>query len=243
MSVSGVNRTFATGVASLLVLVAPSSNAADDFPRDVLKGIEAMERLPVEGFHVVESQGRLLLISTNGHYVVTGGRLLDLWNNVEVRSVADISATTHIPLARMGIHAKKLGGVSFGKDAPAPAVTVFLDPASAESGKILPQLRTLANERRVDVVFVPAHPDRANVSRALICDARAAQAFLANGHKPSPLSDEERCGVEELQRARVTVQLLGIQNLPFSVAANGATMSGTSNEYHQFVKANGGSAP
>jgi thiol:disulfide interchange protein DsbC len=229
--------TGAAAAVLLLNLITQPAYAADDFPKDVLKGIDAMQRLPVTGFHVVESRGRLLLVSTNGHYVVTGGRLLDLWNQVEVRSVADLPATTRIPLARMGIDTQAMGGVSIGSGAAA-AVTVFLDPASNESAKLLPQLRELSKRTRVDVVFLPAQPARANVSRALICDPQAAQAFLLQGRTPSPVSDQQRCGTEQLQRTRVTAQLLGIETVPFSIAANGVTLAGAPQNYLDFVRKN-----
>ena len=59
-----------------------------EIPRDLLKGIEAMRRLPVEGVQLVQAQGQLLIVSTNGHYVITGGRLIDLWNNLRLVGVA-----------------------------------------------------------------------------------------------------------------------------------------------------------
>jgi len=235
-----LRRTFAgllLAIAPVLLVRAADTAGNTEFPRDVLKGIDAMKRLPVEGFQIVESQGRLLLVSTNGHYVVTGGRILDLWNLVEVRSVADVTATERIPVARLGLEAKSLGGFSTGRG-QGSAVTVFLDPASADSRKILPELRTLAAARRVDVVFIPAQASRAGVSRALICDRAAAQAFFDEGRVPAALPDSERCGIEQLQRARITVQLLGIHGVPFSIAPNGVTASGIPQNYGAFVAAN-----
>lgn len=223
---------------ALLLFAADLSAAESDFPRDALKGIEAMRRLPADGFHVVESQGRLLLVSTNGHYVIAGGRILDLWNQVEVKSVADVDGTLRMPLARMGIEAKSLGGIVAGQANSAQRVTAFLDPGSPESRKVLPLLRELGKQYRLDVVFVPAQPARAGITRALICDREAALAFLNESRIPTPLSDSSSCGERELERARVTVQLLGITSLPFTVSPNGATVAGTPKDYAAFVAAN-----
>lgn len=230
-------RALLACLASLL-FAASVGAAESDIPRDVLKGIEAMRRLPAEGFHVVESQGRLLLVSTNGHYVVAGGRILDLWNQVEVKSVADVDGTLRMPLARMGIEANALGGVVAGQGHSAQRVTAFLDPGSPESRKLLPLLRELGKQFRLDVVFVPAQPARAGISRALICDRQAALAFLNESRVPAPLADSNACGEKELERARVTVQLLGITSLPFTVSPNGATVAGTPKNYAAFVTAN-----
>lgn len=215
-----------------------TSAASEDFPRDVLKGIEAMRRLPVDGFHVVESQGRLLLVSTNGHYVVSGGRILDLWNQIEVKRVADLDGTFRLPLARMGIDASALGGLIVNAASAQGRVTVFLDPASPESRKLLPQLQALESSYRLELIFVPAQPARASVSRALICDEAAARTFFKDGQVPAPIAASTPCGQKELERARVTVQLLGIQTLPFSVTGTGATLAGAPDHYRDFVAAN-----
>ena len=225
------------GFCALAGAQRPAS-ASPEVPRDVLKGIEAMRRLPADGFHLVESQGHLLLVSTNGHYVVSGGRILDLWNQIEVRSVADVEGTLRMPLARMGIDASGLGGISVGQSNSSHRVTVFVDPGSPESTKLLPHLRELGERYRMGVVFVPAQPARAGLSRALICDHQAALRFIENAELPVPLPDSERCGQRELERARVTVQLLGITSLPFTVAPNGATVAGTPNNYAAFIADN-----
>lgn len=219
--------------------VAAAADPSGPAPRDVLKGIEAMRRLPAEGFHIVQSQGRLLVVSTNGHFAISGGRILDLWNNVEIRSVNDVEASTRLPLARLGIRAEALGGVSWGRKDKSQGATVFLDPGSAESRKFLPALRAAAAQHRIDVVFIPAQPARAGLSRALICDPAAAVAFLERATSPQPLASEQKCGIKELERARVTVELLGITTLPFSVAPNGATVSGATEDLSKWIAANG----
>jgi thiol:disulfide interchange protein DsbC len=225
-------------VAWMCAMTTVMAHAADEFPRDVLKGIEAMRRMPADGFHVVESQGRLLLVSTNGHYVVSGGRILDLWNQLEVKRVADLEGTLRLPLARMGINAASFGGLVIDPANATARVTVFLDPASADSRKLLPQLRQLGNAYRLELIFVPAQPARAAVSRAIICDTAAAQRFFLEGTVPAPLPAASDCGQKELERARVSLQLLGIQTLPFSVAGNGVTLAGAPDHYRDFVAAN-----
>ena len=222
-------------VACVLIV---TTGASADFPRDALKGIEAMRRLPADGFHVVQSKGRLLLVSTNGHYVVADGRILDLWNQVEIKTVADVERTTRIPLERMGIEAAVLGGVVTGRTDSEKRVTVFLDPASQESRKLLPQLQEIGQRFRVDVIFLPAQPERAGVSRALICDRAAALAFIAGSRVPAPLGEGTACGAKELERARVTVQLLGIASLPFTVFPNGATVAGVPKNFGELVVTN-----
>lgn len=233
-----IGRWFSVVLGAAAAQFALHGVYASDFPRDALKGIEAMRRLPVDGFHVVQSQGRLLLVSTNGHYVVAEGRILDLWNQVEVKSVADVEATLRIPLARMGIEARTLGGIITGQTDSKQRVTVFLDPASPESRRVLPELRALSRQYRLDVIFVPAQPARAGLSRALICDADAARSYVLESRAPAALAEGNPCGERELERARVTVQLLGIVGLPFTICPNGVTVTGTPKNYAELVAAN-----
>jgi thiol:disulfide interchange protein DsbC len=227
-------------ILSACVLAAPASGASEEMPREVFKGIEQMRRLPTDGFHLVQSQGKLLLVSTNGRFAVAGGRVLDLWNNREIRSVSDVDASTRIPLARLGINASALGGLVWGRPDAKQILTVFLDPGSPETRKLLPKLRELSGRYRIDVIFVPAQTARAPLSRALICDRGAALAFLSDSRAPTPMVDRSSCGVKELDRARVTVALLGISSLPFSVAPNGATLAGAPTNYAEEIAANAG---
>lgn len=240
--VSTVARLVIMAIGAV-VLAGTSAAAAEHFPQDVLKGIEAMRRLPVEGFHVVESQGRLLLVSTNGHYAVAGGRILDLWNQIEVKRVADLDATFRLPLARMGIEAAALGGLTVETASARGRLTVFLDPASPESRKLLPQLRSLEPSHRLELIFVPAQPARAAIARALICDEAAARSFFETGEVPAPIAASNPCGQKELERARATVQLLSIQTLPFSVTGNGSVLAGAPDHYADFVASNQELAP
>lgn len=219
---------------------ATSAPAELEGARDVLQGIEAMRRLPADGFHLVESQGRLILVSTNGHYVVTGGRVIDLWNEVEVERVADLDQTTRLPLKRMGIRAKELGGLTTGRTDANEAVTVFLDPGSPESQKLLPQVRALLSRYRVDFIFVPAQAGRAETSRALICDPDAARRFIEAARLPETPVTTGTCGAQELERARVTTHLLGIKTLPMSVAPNGVTVAGSPKNYVELIAQNSG---
>jgi thiol:disulfide interchange protein DsbC len=224
----------------LVLTTAPASATPTSDPsisRDMLSGIDAMRKLPVDGMHVVEARGRLLIVSTNGHYVIEG-RILDLWNGIEVHSAADVDATLRLPLAKMGIHAADLGGIRLGDSQSNPLTTVFLDPGSGESPKLLAELRPLLNSYRIDVIFVPARPDRAAVTRALICDPVAATAFLKEGKVPPAPPADAHCGERELAKASVTVHLLGIRVLPYTVAPNGTGIEGHPRDYAHLLSAN-----
>lgn len=233
--------------ATLVILscLLASSAWGDDLSdpalaRQLLKGVDSMRRLPVDGFHLVEAQGHLLVVSTNGHYAITGGRILDLWNQLEIHKASDVDATLRLPLAKMGIKASELGGVSVGRSDAPEGVTVFLDPGSPQTRQILPELRSLAQRYRLDVVYVPAQPARVDLARALICNKQAGLAFFESGQVPQGLASSPSCGEKELERARITVHLLGIDVLPYTVAPDGSPVAGHPANYLAQVTANPG---
>jgi len=202
--------------------------------KELLQGIESMRRISADAWYLVQAQDRVMLVSVNGHYAATNLKLIDLWNQLEVKSIADLSASERIPLGRMGIKAKALGGVSVGPPADDP-ITVFLDPASPETQKLIPRLREIAQAKRVDLIFVPAQPSRAATTRALICNPQAAQNFLSGARLPEPPASDDRCGMGELEKARVTLQLLGIVTLPYTIAPNGLGIAGIPDNYDSIL--------
>lgn len=200
-----------------------------------MKNIDAMAVLPVQGFHLVESDGHLVLMSTNARYVVINPKLQDLWNQKELHSVKDMQESNRIPIDRLRLTADQLGGVVVGQDTK-KHTTVFLDPASKESAKVLTAIRQLAQEQRVDVVFVPARDATMSTSLALTCDHEAALAYVKTGALPA--SPRKDCSNELLMRARASVFLLNIAGLPFTVAPNGTPMLGFDEKYLPFIAKN-----
>jgi hypothetical protein len=143
----------------------------------------------------------------------------------------------------MGIKASELGGQSMGRRDAAELVTVFLDPGSPKTPEILPELHSLAQRYRLDVIYVPAQPSRVSASRALICDPEAGRKFFEEGHLPAGLTSSPSCGEKELERARITVHLLGIDVLPYTVAPDGNPVAGHPKDYLARVTANVGTHP
>ena len=234
-------RKLMTCAALASLFVAPATAMADPkaWPQGILSGIDAMKKLPVQGFSVVESQGRVMLVSSNGHYAVVDGRIMDMWNGFEIRSVADVERSLAIPLAKMGIGPEELSGVMVGNAAPGrpKPVTVFLDPASPETPKILPAIQQFAPEYPFHVVFVPARSERNKVSQALLCSPEAAEQYIASG-RITAAEPTDMCGADKLKKNIVTVQVLGIDTLPFTIASNGQVAPGVPQDFGEFLSRN-----
>jgi thiol:disulfide interchange protein DsbC len=235
-----MHRTRAILPTVVLLTASPGCLAADPAPfpaEPLLEGIEAMQRLPAPGFHLVESRGRLLLLASNGHYAVLGGQILDLWNRTRLMAVADVAASRRIPYRRIGIDPAELAVVSTGTG---PEVLVFLDPEGRETDRLLAQVRALQAQHRFELAFLPARPERRAVSGALTCDEAAATQWLATGTLPTLTPCP--AGEQRLARNLLTATLLGIDRVPFTIAPNGQPLVGVPDDYAAFLAANGPAA-
>jgi hypothetical protein len=63
-------------------------------------------------------------------------------------------------------------------------------------------------------------------------------AFFETTRLPDPMPGADPCGAGELQRAQVTIQLLGIRTLPLSIAPNGVSVAGAPQDYARFIAGN-----
>lgn len=238
-----VLHSIGTGIALVasIAVAVPSTVYAqtNDWNNRMIQGIDAMQRLQVKRFSVVESQGRLFLISDNGQYVVPDVDLRDMWNGVRITSVADVKRSFAIPLDRMNIGDDDLGGIMIGKRVtgePKP-VTLFIDPASPETQKILPAVRQFASTYPFRLVFVPARVERNRATEALLCSREAAQEFVRTGVVPD-VGTQDRCGMDATRKNIMLVQVLNIDSLPFLLASNGRASAGVPENLADFLSEN-----
>ena len=85
---------------------------------------------------------------------------------------------------------------------------------------------------------MPAKAARKAASQALLCSEKAARLFIDTGRiSPDPAIDDA-CGTEKLKRNIVTIQVLGIDTLPFTIASNGRVIAGIPEDFGGFLAAN-----
>lgn len=209
------------------------------WPQGILDDIDGMATLPAQAFHVVESNGRTTLVSSNGHYAVVNGELWDMWNGLPIRSVADVERSLAIPLDRLGI-SEALAGITLQTVAEPPGgrVTLFVDPAAPEGVNAVTAARALLDRYAFRLVFVPAHPGRYAATQSLLCSQSAAQHFVISGQVARGTPPGQTCGLDAMHRNIALVQVLGIDTLPFTVAPNGTVLPGVPTGYGQFLAGN-----
>ena len=247
MSKTRRRGTVAAAMAALAVVAASAPRAIGQqstglpgWPEGMLDDIDAMVLLPAPAFHVVESNGRAVMISSNGHYAVFNGELWDMWNGFRIRSVADVERSKAIPLKRLGLSESGLEGITLQSvpQPPGGLATVFLDPAAPEGADAVRAARGLLDRYAFRLVFVPAHEGRHAATQALLCADEAARAFVVSGTVARGAPGEPLCGLDAMHRNLALVQVLGIDVLPFTIAPNGAVLPGVATGYSEFLASN-----
>jgi thiol:disulfide interchange protein DsbC len=197
--------------------------------------IVGMRRLDTVGFQLVElSNGKLVLVSADGHYAILGGRMMDFWNSREIKSLADLSGSQRIPLSRLPMD--DLGTVKVGKG---PMVGIFIDPLSPTTAQVLEAVEGLKKEYSFNLILVPSNDDRKEMTRRLLCVSsdKAYKAMLSGLKKDVKVKDDD-CGREQLQRNYVTAMMFSIKQVPFIIASNGMSSKGLPNNFQEFLKNN-----
>ena len=238
-------RTHSVMVLTALAAAAVVSGAAraqqmPGWPQGILDDIDELATLPAQAFHVVESNGRTVVVSSNGHYAVVNGALWDMWNGFEIRSVADVERSLAIPLDRLGITDHALAGITL-QTVPDPRggrVTVFLDPGAPEGVDAVTAARGLLDRYAFRLVFVPSHQGRYPASQSVLCSQAAAENFVLSGQVARGAPPVQGCGLDAMHRNLALVQVLGIDTLPFTVAPNGAVQPGVPSRYREFLASN-----
>ena len=198
---------------------------------DLNAPIEASLHLPGTGVQMVAVKERVFYLGGAGRYVFTGPAW-DLWHGVKLTSVSQAAALAgRIDLARTPLDAAELGalerGAGQGTGQANPSAWIFIDP-------ICP--RCIALLKSVEDNQVPAHvvllalggKESRTAARRLLCAPSPDAAWRALidqawGDLPEPAEDGD---TQPLVRALIAAQLLGIEQVPLLIAADGRLHGG-----------------
>jgi len=220
--------------AVALTLAAMGVQAAPPLPQelaDLSAPIEASLRLPGTGVQILAVKDRVFYVGGPGRYVFTGPAW-DLWHGVKLTSVSQAAELAgRVDLARLPLNAAALGAIERpggqGAAADHHAAWIFIDP-------ICP--RCIALLKSVEDNQVPAHvvllalggKESRTAARRLLCAPSPDAAWRALidqawGDLPEPAED---CDTQPLVRALIAAQLLGIEQVPLLIAADGRLHGG-----------------
>jgi thiol:disulfide interchange protein DsbC len=197
--------------------------------QEMLRGIDGMRRLPVQGVQMVRAGERVLFVSANGRYVFTGPAW-DLWHGAALDSLDTAGRLAdRIDLQRLRLDPKALGAFQLGKGEG--EVVIFVDPRCPHCRDLMSRLPALAERYRFLLVPLPVlGPDSEDAVARLGClatsDAAAARDALLNDKADELPAPTPGCGQAPAQRALVTAQLLGIAGVPYLIAPDGRLWQG-----------------
>lgn len=197
--------------------------------------IDGMQDLPISGLKMVKTDEQTVFISSNGRFALTGGKLMDIWTQQEIKDLPDIDKIANrIDLSRMKLNVDDLGPVTIGHGKP--SVLVFIDPRCPYCGKVMKDLQALQDQYTFKLVMVPIlGPESQNIVVQLACQLGSSDSklkdsirdrLLKQDYTGLPTEPTGQCNKEPLQKAVVTAKLFGLQGVPFLIAPDGRTHSG-----------------
>lgn len=206
---------------------------------------EKTMRLPVDGLVALEINGRIVLASTNFHYLIIPERIVDGWNQLEVRNWADVVESTRIPIDDiLGDRIKQMGTVVI-TDLPAPPaeerppeVVIWLDAYGRETPALIAQLQPLLGAYRFRFLWLPHAPLTADQNAAFICAPQLAETYIRQGQLDGEVLKSALCDTDRTAINMVTAQILGIQKVPTIFAENGEMHVGLPPDLSQFLSQN-----
>jgi len=198
--------------------------------------IEAMATIPSQGIKVVESEGRLLGMSSNGRFVFKG-EIYDAWSLRALQSIAEVNeAINTIDLKKLKLDIDALRPLDLGK-AGAPAVVIFVDPHCPYCKELLTEAQTLLGEFRFRVLAIGIlGQESARDARLLGCASdrsQAQQALLSQSY--ADLEQLADCDLDPMRRALVTAQVFGVEGVPFLIAPDGSVQRGSPPDLKQWL--------
>lgn len=228
-------RIIATLLVSLLALSVDAQAESFGFGNKNIGEIEAMAALPAEGFNVILSNGRLILISKDGHYAIKGGRILDAWHGLEIKTMADLEKSKQVPQKFRELPFEQMGVISIGKES-AKEVLVFIDPTSSKGTPLINQIIGLSDKYLFRIIPIPATDSKAGEVQQVICLKPLEQVAYLKGKKVT-MPNIKTCGKEKMMRNVVTAMAIKVKTLPRLISPNGTVKTGEF-DVQQFIAQN-----
>jgi len=223
--------------ASMALAANPPKPLISDIAAGLLSiKIDGIQDLPISGLKMVKSGEQTVFISSNGRFAFYGGKLMHIWTQQEIKELADIDKIANrIDLSRMKLKADDLGAVTVGHGKA--QVLVFIDPRCPYCGKVMKDLQALQDQYTFKLVMVPIlGPESQNLVVQLACQLGASDSkvkdsvrdrLLKQDYAGLPSEPPVQCNKEPLQKAVVTAKLFDLKGVPFLIAPDGRTHSGT----------------
>lgn len=188
--------------------------------------------IPTTGIVVGERGGKMHFLTANGRYVFSG-RMIDVWEQKEMRSVADVLATKDkINMKNMGFTPQSLNSFVLGAGNP-KETTIFIDPLCDFCDKLINEAKKIvssSSEYQFNFVVVPALGERSNqLAKAFYCSTEplAKKVEALQNRTLDKLSQPESCETEKYDLTLMAATSIGVTGVPYLIHPDGTPTAGT----------------
>ncbi len=193
---------------------------------NVIGDLVGLKKLPAHGFSIVENEfGDLYLISDSGRFAIQKPKIYDVWNGTWINKLSDLKSN-RVDLDKMGLNIDELKPFKFGK--AKKRITVFLDPVSLHTKKLLSFVNKNTEKYSWNIVMFPSQGQKSAIAaRKILCDPDPKRSYTAlTTQDLSKLKPTNKCNTFSLQKTLVISRYLGINRLPYTINANGFITTG-----------------
>lgn len=190
------------------------------------------EVLPTGDLIIGEKGGNLHFITANGRYVFSG-RMIDVWEQKEIRSADDLRATMgKINLKKMGFTPDQLNAFVIGAG-NTQEVNIFVDPLCEFCNGLIKeatQIVASTSKYQFNFIVVPALGDESHrLSKAFYCSNepldKKVDALLNNS--VDRLSQPSACDTTKYDLTLYAASAVGVSGVPFLINQDGVPTAGT----------------
>ena len=180
---------------------------------------------------VGEKGSEMHFLSENGRYVFTG-RMVDVWEAKEIRSIADIKATEgKINLKKMGFTPERLNAFIVGLGNK-QVVNIFIDPLCEFCNPLIKKARSIAassKEYQFNFIVVPALGNESHrLAKTFFCSSESTEKkvdALLSG-KIENLQLKENCDMRNYDMTLYAATSSEVTGVPFLIHPDGLTTAG-----------------
>ena len=222
------HKLLSIGAVALALMAIQAKAAAPEMNAEQIKKmlatqVDGIVKLPATSMTLIEANGKSFLVSDNGRIVVTG-KMYDMWNGVELTSVADVNKYAYkIDVSKLGLKLDDLGAITIGNGKK--EVIAFIDPNSAPSHKFV-QTAARLNQYTLKLIMIPG-PEKESQEKVKKASCVAEKALVAKALIDNAwdklLADVKECELLPLQKAIITSRIFGVNSsaLPYVIRHDG----------------------
>lgn len=202
-------KTLLPLISMLLFATASNANTADkelmemqqknEFQQEIKKtleskgAVEGMQRLPIRSMQFVyTNEGESYAVSENARFVFVG-KMIDLWQQKEIKTLADAINTSRVPLEVIGYNSEDLSTMNIGNPDIEQQGVIFVSPNCQYCQRLLSHIDDNKEKYNFEIVITPVLKGSAAESRRLFCavDKEKALKSLISHNKDELIQDPD----------------------------------------------------